>query len=722
MASFSTKTYQYINDQNELDSVDLSVQIDDCDNNCSTGTTYTCNRRINISPSSGVTGPVYVDFREFWQVDTLGDGSSVISGETFFQLAYTGTTLPADFYVTCYEFNDPQEITREHFYLDQQSIPTPASEISILNIDITNESASGATDGALSISAVTNNPPIEYSIDSGSTYFSTSGFTNLSGGTYHVFVRNASGDTDNETVVIQTLSGSTSGETGTTTTNNIILESQPYLISASENPILVELSSKINSLSPQYAKTEIEIVNTVSQNDYIQFLIDNLDIKLIAKDNPGFQEFFTSSGNTLGDVANSLRFAVNDHPVLNRLYYANSSGATVTVTAKKLGSKFELVPGSTLIDNSTGISSTLTVSGSSKFYSETKSDYGYYINLYLENALGDLEFIKTIEQPAVYPVNKFNLSGILKNYVSSTLPNYSPTAYTQSVNHIRKFNYDLGELYAKSKGGYKFQYPFETSGQTKWVMNASLDYYVENTLSSFNKLHFLTLSPDNKPVHSAQKDYLYFLSTDALSNVSLEYRFSYFDGTQSLWQTGFTANITPGVHYIDVSPSTFNISSQQKTVWKIEVKLTDALSNFNQVQTFELQVEESDTGYDILFQNSLGCFESFRFTGEVTDSIIRNTQSYQKSYYGKLSQSDSINTTKNVEIKNVYSLNSGLINTDTFIWLKDLTKSTQVYLNKNDAWVSVTPDKLQYEKSTDDDFYSISLEVTESIPANTVRA
>ncbi|MDF9800789.1 hypothetical protein OKW21_006052 [Catalinimonas alkaloidigena] len=726
MASYSTKKYFYRKADNTIDAVNVSVQIDDCDNNCGSGSTYECLRHFDISVSSGVTTyqdeGIPIDFREFWTVDSQGDGSSVITGETYFKLTYTGSTLPQDFYKVCYEYNDPSEITREHFYLDQQSIPEPASEITIDNIEVTDVSSSGATDGALAISASTNVTPdtIEYSIDSGSTYFSTSGFTGLAAGDYDVFVRNVSGTTANDTATVGTSSGTT-GDTGTTTTDNIIVESQPALLTASENPILVSLSSKILDDTPSYSKTDITVSNNISDGDYIQFKSNNIDIKLTAKDDPSFAEFFTTSGNTLGDVANSLRFAINDHPILNKLYYANSSGATVTVTSKKVGSKYELIPGDTLIDNSTGISSTLIQSGSSKFVAETKSDYGYYVNIYVENEADELEYIKTIEQPYVLPRNHFDLAGILKNYVNTYVPSYQSTGFTKSTNHLKKYDYDLGELYAKSTGGYKFQYPFETSGITKYVLNASLPLPVQNTLSVYNQGPFLSNAPDLKPVHSEQKDYLYFVTTNGVTDVSIKYRFYFFDHTQTQWRTLSTESITgSGVYYFESSPSVFSISSEPKSVWKIEVKLQTGGSEFNQVQTYELSVEESDTGFDVLFQNSLGAFESFRFVGEVTDSITRTVSNYNRSYYGKLSTSDSITSTKKVVVQNVYELNSGIVSTETFNWLKELIKSSQIYINKNDSWVSVTTSNVRYEKSTDEDFYSISLSITESIPENSI--
>ena len=117
----------------------------------------------------------------------------------------------------------------------------PAVTIDVDSVDV---SCNGAADGEISIIATGGTAPIEYSIDGGGTFVSTSTFTGLSGGSYNVVVSDASA-CPNET----------------------------YTITVNEAPALV-LDSTITDITCNGADDgEIELTATGGEAPY-QFSID----------------------------------------------------------------------------------------------------------------------------------------------------------------------------------------------------------------------------------------------------------------------------------------------------------------------------------------------------------------------------------------------------------------------------------------------------------------
>ena len=72
-------------------------------------------------------------------------------------------------------------------------ILTAPNAPSITNVSFTDPTDCAVTDGTITITAISGSGSYEYSIDSGTTYLNGNVFTNLSGGEYCIFVRNADG-------------------------------------------------------------------------------------------------------------------------------------------------------------------------------------------------------------------------------------------------------------------------------------------------------------------------------------------------------------------------------------------------------------------------------------------------------------------------------------------------------------------------------------------------
>ncbi len=120
---------------------------------------------------------------------------------------YTYTWSTLDVFTTSDTFSIISGLPAKNTYwviVEDSSVPTPDDEYSgflvvaeppVLNIDSENKTditCNGADDGTISITASGGNPPYEYSIDGGSSFFSNGGnFSGLAGGIYPVIVRDS---------------------------------------------------------------------------------------------------------------------------------------------------------------------------------------------------------------------------------------------------------------------------------------------------------------------------------------------------------------------------------------------------------------------------------------------------------------------------------------------------------------------------------------------------
>ena len=134
-------------------------------------------------------------------------------------------------------------MTLDSIVLDNQSAPT------LTGVSSTNSSDCNLTDGTITINAnaATGNI-LEYSIDSGSTWQASNVFSNLSAGTYYIFVRNNDGNCTIEYV------------------NN------PVILTAPAAPIV----SNVNSTNPQFCGISDGFIGvTATGTGALQFSIDS---------------------------------------------------------------------------------------------------------------------------------------------------------------------------------------------------------------------------------------------------------------------------------------------------------------------------------------------------------------------------------------------------------------------------------------------------------------
>ena len=85
----------------------------------------------------------------------------------------------------------------ETAYTSNPVILTVPAAASITNVATTDPTDCSVADGTITVTAIGGTGSLEYSIDSGNTYQASSTFAGLSGGIYHIFVRN-----DNNTCIV----------------------------------------------------------------------------------------------------------------------------------------------------------------------------------------------------------------------------------------------------------------------------------------------------------------------------------------------------------------------------------------------------------------------------------------------------------------------------------------------------------------------------------------
>lgn len=305
----------------------------------------------------------------------------------------------------------------------------------------------------------------------------------------------------------------------------------------------------------------------------------------------------------------------------------------------------------------------------------------------------------------------FNIGRILENYISYDF-NIADTNASGCVNSYMDYSVEFGYEYSASATGSITEYTNQTSA-TGTIWNACLNpidlvgYSGEYTMDGNGK--FLT-PVRSKIIHRTQKDWLYAIRNTATSAV-----ITYSDTT--------TQTLTLPTSKIVRVPIGSQLTIPSGATY-YDIVLKDA-GSVTLSETYRVTIVDECTKYDttdVIFLNSLGGFDSFRFNKVRRDSYDTERKSYKSnpytlgSSYGyetssfKLKNYDTVSTHK-------VKLFSNWITETQSEWLKDLINSPVVFIYDGTTLVAVNIDSSSYEvkKSVQDKMINIELDITYSL-------
>lgn len=558
--------------------------------------------------------------------------------------------------------------------------------------------------------------------------------------------------------------------------------SEPSDLTCVNNPIVLQIETATNSPNPMPAKGTFTITSggTVSDGDTIVFTLSypqEYTATFTAKGYPDKTSYFLASvlqdatginvgTNSEADIATSLAECIQNDVVLRRLYYVTNDSNKVYLIAKENTPNLNLT--TQYVDvTSAGISLASTQYGQSEFDGQLSSDYSLYAEIYVNPSLeyggtpvaSDFVRIGQLELPFQSDnIHKFQLDGVLKNYVETTPIDFTFTGFTTLPLYDVAWYAKYGEIFpliansTTKKKRYKGTTDFATA------CNASLNFEDANDMSPYlgtsltgytattgsyplSGVSWLTNSPSTLYVQRDSKQYLGFLLPRfyASSGRTLDCRGDvyFYNGTSSTGLTFF--NIASGtttnfggltllaVGYDALGLAALENSGNTKVrrvdfaVWQTDVNGTYALT---EIKTFLYEIDEAPTKFGTAFLNKFGAWDIFDWVGEVLDDENISREEYQVPRdIGPNGASPSgfiANSVYNTQYTKKHTVNSGSIDYDTWVWLQELLQTNRIFSYSEQHQNFLIVENSTSQRSTNVNEYSIQVTFRESLQENNV--
>jgi len=198
-----------------------------------------------------------------------------------------------------------------------------------------------------------------------------------------------------------------------------------------------------------------------------------------------------------------------------------------------------------------------------------------------------------------------------------------------------------------------------------------------------------------------------------------------------------TGNTGDGVYYVNVSPSNLGISASDGTIsgetvayynCRVQALFTLGGSTLTDNQYFRIRedaLQNFRSGYEVMWLNEYGGYDSFNFLGQNTDTISRGASDLRKTVDYNFPDGYEINSVYDTNVTLQWKMESGAIDEDHFNFLQSLLNSNKVYLvnkrgNNFDGITFCTVSEFTYEKINTTNQYNVSLTLNKTIKQNNI--
>ncbi len=774
----SSTTYQYcVNCTEGITGVTVTLQNTACNivEDGYNGDEYVYRETVQLQVTipSAITCDLTVRIQRDYNYSYYGGGSASGTVTDYLNLiipagstSVLSSTMDCTYILTADQYGNND--TYDYYLADQSIIPSCSQAegctIEITGSTTTSPSILGASDGSITvyISGATGSS-YTFRLDGG-TPQSSATFTGLPSGTYQVRVDEGGCYSQIEVTIVN---GSFNTQPFT------VIE--PSSLLASENPIMLTISTAIFDGTSTTSKTSLIISSGITNNYKMVVTLSSpvsYTTTLHAKSFPNKANYFLantltdSQGNFIknnnnNEIADSLAQCLLDDIIISNNYYINVSSNIVTLVAKQNSSRFDITSSNVTRYNSsntivsTGVTVTVIQNGSDFYEGDILDNYNIYAEIYgsktpiqYGTTLSTSQFDRQTELQLPYQrsnIIKFDMSEICKSFVYTPKPDYEFTGFTTLTTYMQPFFFKYGEVYPLVANTNTKKKRTKGSTDFVWVCNAALNYenanvmtgYTGTTISGFlRNVPYLTNSPIFKQSTSLQRELLYFIVPQNLNQGTIDVRgdITFWDGTTLPNQTFITITTSAinfgGVFVINVSKNILGLntieSSYNKIIKEVVIRVYSGGGSrtLTAAKYYRYDIEQNPNRIGISWLNKLGTFDTFDFYGLIEEGLNRSSKSYTVvrdiNVDGSLNKGFKYNSTYDTAVTKKVNVNSGWINAETFNWLLELLASNEIYIysNINDNYVNVTGFK--YSKSSNDTLYNIELELTYTIQENNV--
>lgn len=325
----------------------------------------------------------------------------------------------------------------------------------------------------------------------------------------------------------------------------------------------------------------------------------------------------------------------------------------------------------------------------------------------------------------VYLKGDFEVNRIAESFLNFS---FDPTidTFTHAPNNYGTLQVKFGEEY----GTTPVVYPDLTLSNTVTILNSSRGFIEHMTTSmddytdiSLNR-KALTSKGSNFRMFRGQNDYMYITNDVATSTAMIQVRT--FDYTRTLIQSFRLQNtLVGGTDKVVYVPIGYNLNNAllgdiiagalpvyDSNVKYAEITFREAGGLLASSQIYNLEFNDNcqgDDEYDIVYQNRLGGFETFRFTKLPTKSISISKKEYRQNFLrknnsGNLSEtiSDRGSQTFFTSTTDEWTLRTDWLNDEETNRLTELVESPQLFLIYDSSFnmFAVNTAITNYEKKT----------------------
>jgi hypothetical protein len=547
----------------------------------------------------------------------------------------------------------------------------------------------------------------------------------------------------------------------------------PPSIVATENPIIVSLSTAVNSYQPVPSMSTIIVTSGITNNDSITIKLaypQDYTAVFTAKEFPNRDDYFLTSvlkdsfgvsvgTNSLAEIAESIQEVLSKDIILSRLYYFRASGTSVYCLAKENNVKLNLNSSSvTLVGN---LQIVMTQAGISAYDGQLTQNYSLYTDILINTSaqygetltIDKFNKVSQLELPfQISNQHLFDLSAVLKNFVSTDKLDFSVTGYTTLANMMTAYMVQYGEKYplvpnsTTKKSRVKGTIPqnFCINSALDWTENNNLLYMLGSGITSGSttlvNMKFLTNQPNPKQVQRDSSEFLYvILPKDYGKPLKVKGDLYFYDGSILSGETLYTITTGTtnygGVFALAAGYNELNLKSYEVltggstrkirrvdfAIWQTsgatEIPLTETLS-------YRYEIDEQPRRYGVAFLNKWGVWSIFDFSGEIVNGVIQTNQAMEVpreiGLLGASPKGFQANTIFDTKATDTIDVNSGWIDEKHFDWLIELLASNRIYNYTDDNQPFLIVKSVNYKKSSNDDLFTVDVSFSETLQVNNV--
>lgn len=281
----------------------------------------------------------------------------------------------------------------------------------------------------------------------------------------------------------------------------------PTALSASENPIILSLSTAKNPNGGLLGKSYFRITGTINDGNYVEIHLtypQEYTARFTAKNFPNRDDSFlattlkdnngvTVGTNTTTEIATSLCECFQKDLVLSRLYDFRPSTTTVYCTAKQPNGLLNLNLTDT-VTKSGNITLTETVVGSAAYDGQMIQNYSLYTDVLINPSaqygtsptIDKFYKVAQLELPfQSNNVHYFDVANVLKNYVFTPKIDFSVTGFTTLANMMSCYRLQYGEKYPLIPNQPTKKSRVKGTSDALYLINSSLPWEDENNMIDY---------------------------------------------------------------------------------------------------------------------------------------------------------------------------------------------------------------------------------------------